>query len=130
MKSDSAALRSDPTAAFLLGLERSGFHPLIGQVNGSIMLQLAGPGGVDHWLVVLDKGHVGVANRAGPADAVVRIKRELFASVALGRSNLWAAFLRNDLQVEGELRLLVVFQRLLPSPPPEEDALRGRDAGR
>ena len=117
MKSDGSARRSDPAASFLLNLEDAGPQPLVARARGTIMLELTSRGADDHWLVTLDDGRVEVVNRPGPADVVVRMRRELFASAALGRSNLWTAILRNDVSVEGDLHLLVVFQRLLPGPP-------------
>jgi len=130
MKSVSGALSSDPTASFLQGLEEAGYHPLVAQASGTIMFELTGLGVDDHWLVTIDKGSVGIANRPGPADAIVRMRRELFASAVRGHSNLWTAVLRNDLEVEGDLHLVMVFQRLLPGPPPDRNTTGVRSGER
>jgi putative sterol carrier protein len=52
----------------------------------------------------------------GRADTVFRGSRELFADLATGKQNAFAARLRGAIGVEGDMRLAVLFQRLLPSP--------------
>lgn len=128
MKPGAGARRNDPTASFLFGLQAKGFQPLVARARGTIMLELTNRQAEDHWLIRIDEGRVEVANRPGPADVVVRMRRELFVSAVRGRSNLWTAILRSDVVVEGDLHLLVVFQRLLPGP--SDDPSAAADPGR
>jgi putative sterol carrier protein len=66
--------------------------------------------------VRIDKGNIKVSRGAGPADTVFRGSRELFADLATGKENAFAARLRGAIGVEGDMRLAVLFQRILPSP--------------
>lgn len=117
MKSPAGARRADAMVSFLLGLEKAGHQPLVAQVSGTIMLELTDSRPDDHWLIRMDRGNITVANRPGSADVVVRMSKALFTSAVLGRSNLWTAVMRNDVSVEGDLHLLMIFQRLMPGPP-------------
>lgn len=118
MKRPAGAPGTDPTSSFLSGLAEAAHHPLVARTEGTVLLELANHGVDDHWLVAIDHGRINVDNRPGPADAVVRMPQQLFAAAVRGRKNLWAAILRGDVVVEGDLHLVTVFQRLLPGPPP------------
>jgi putative sterol carrier protein len=68
----------------------------------------------ERWLVSVDKGKVEVSRRSGPADCVLHADRKLFERMSAGKVNAFAAVLRGAITVEGDPRLLVLFQRLLP----------------
>lgn len=119
MKWPAGVSSTDPTSSFLLGLSESGYHALLARARGVILLELTNRGVDDHWLISINRGNIEVANRPGPADAVVRLPQELFASATRGCTNLWTAILRGDVAVEGDVHLVRAFQRLLPGPPPE-----------
>jgi predicted lipid carrier protein YhbT len=74
-------------------------------------------GSVRHWLLDINDGTVSVSRRKARADVVVRANRALFERIATGRCNAMAAGLRGELGIDGDVRLLVAFQRLLPGPP-------------
>jgi putative sterol carrier protein len=74
-------------------------------------------GHTDRWLVTVDKGDVTVSRENEPAECIVRAERSLFDRVATGEVNAFAAVLRGDMAVEGDPRLLVLYQRVFPSPP-------------
>jgi putative sterol carrier protein len=46
----------------------------------------------------------------------MRADRKLFGRMASGKVNAFAAVLRGAITIEGDPRLLVLFQRLLPGP--------------
>jgi putative sterol carrier protein len=71
----------------------------------------------DHWLVTVVRGEASVSREGADADCVIRAGKELFDRMASGEANAMAAILRGELAVEGDLGLLILFQRLLPGPP-------------
>ncbi len=106
-----------PTEAFFGELAQRGREPALGRVTGTVRCDLLNGGGVEHWYVTIKKGDIAVSNKSGPADAVVRADRKLFDGFASGTMNVMAAMLRGVVEVEGDLRLLALFQRVFPGPP-------------
>ena len=51
----------------------------------------------------------------------MRADKELFDRLASGTANAMAAALRGVVDAEGDLQLIVQFQRLFPGPPPGGD---------
>lgn len=76
---------------------------------------------LEHWLLRLDRGNIGIARDRQPADCVVRTGERLFGQLARGEENTLAALLRGAMTVEGDLYLMLSFERLLPSPPGTRD---------
>jgi len=72
---------------------------------------------VEHWLVSLTAGDAKVSRANRHADAVMLVERELLDRIVSGRVNAMAALLRGALVVEGDLGLLLAFQRIFPGPP-------------
>ena len=56
-------------------------------------------------------------NMAADADLVVRADREVFDRMAAGLLHPAAALLRNDIAVEGDLKLLMALRRIFPGHP-------------
>jgi putative sterol carrier protein len=114
------ATTTTPTAttAFFDALSRQPSQPLLERATGTLRFDLERPDGDERWLVRLDRGraHVERADAEANADAVVRGPGELFDRIAMGQANATAAVLRGALTVEGALDLVVLFQRLFPSP--------------
>lgn len=119
---------SSPMESFLVDLSRRGFEPLLAHTVGSIGISLLDPSGDEHWHIDIDHGKVevsrGSVEKHPTADATVTTSHELFHSATLGTTNLWTAMLRGGLEVEGDLHLLVMFQRLLPGPVQASAAAR------
>jgi ubiquinone biosynthesis protein UbiJ len=109
---------SDPTGDFFADLGRRGHEPMLQRTSGTLRFDLAGPSEVEHWHVRIHKGDLTVARSEEAADAVVRLEKELFDRLASGTANAMAAALRGVLEPEGDLQLVVQFQRLFPGPPP------------
>ena len=109
-------------------LGEAGHVPLLKQANGTMLFELLGGQRTERWRVIVDKGQVRVARGNGPADCVLRADRELFARMAAGKVNAFAAVLRGAVTIEGDPRLLVLFQRLLPGPPSPRRARAPRPA--
>ncbi len=108
---------SDPGSQFFEALEERDNEPLLETADGTLRFDLVDDGHVEHWFLTLRRGDVSVSHRRSRADAVVRIERERFAALATGQMNALAAALRGDLVVEGDLGLVLLFQRLFPAPP-------------
>jgi putative sterol carrier protein len=105
------------SAAFFEDLRRTGHVPLLQRVKGTMRFDLDDDGGIEHWYVAVDKGDVKVSRKKTSADAVVNTDLKLLDDMVQGRVNATAAMLRGLVSVEGNLGLLMLFQRLFPGPP-------------
>jgi putative sterol carrier protein len=112
---------ADATTAFFDDLRLRGHEPMLEKVKATMRFDLAHADGTDRWFVAVDKGDIAVSRRNAKADCVVRADRALFDGLASGEVNAMAAMLRGAIGVEGEPQLMVLFQRLLPSPPGSRD---------
>jgi putative sterol carrier protein len=119
-----AGAAADPTKAFFDDLTRREREPLLRRASGTLRIDLADGKTTHHWYVTLKKGAIVVSHKEGTADAIVRADKSLFDDLAGGRANAMAATLRGTLRPEGDLGLMMSFQRLFPSPP-----TTGRRAG-
>jgi putative sterol carrier protein len=108
---------ADATAEFFGELGGRGHEPLLKRASGTLRFDLRDGKRVDRWLVAVEKGDVTVTRRNVGADCVVSADRALFDGFASGKTNATAALLRGAVGVEGDLQLLVLFQRLFPGPP-------------
>ncbi|MET8310295.1 SCP2 sterol-binding domain-containing protein [Micromonospora sp. NPDC005173] len=108
---------SDPTAEFFDGLDHRGHEPLLQEATGTIRFDLEHDHGVDRWFVVIQQGDVRVSREEREADSVIRADKGLFDRIVSGEENLYAAWVRNELRAEGEVRLARLIQRAFPGPP-------------
>jgi predicted lipid carrier protein YhbT len=108
---------ADPTTNFFDELGRRGHEPLLENTSGTLRVDLRDGKRAERWLVTVEKGDIDVSRRNVRADCVVSADRALFDGVSSGRTNAMAALLRGAMTVQGDVRLLVSFQRLLPGPP-------------
>jgi putative sterol carrier protein len=106
-----------PTDALFARLAADPDQPLMGRAQGTLRFELADGGTVENYLVTIDEGTMSVSRGKGRADTVVRATKDLFDDLAAGRANAMAAFLRCDLQAEGDWGLMLLFQRYFPGPP-------------
>ena len=112
---------ADTTTEFFDTLAGRGHEPMLEKVRATVRFDLADNGRTERWLVSVDKGDVSVSRRNAKADCIVRTDRALFQRLATGEVNAMAALLRGAIAVEGDPQLIVIFQRLLPSPPGSRD---------
>ena len=108
---------ADATADFFEALVERGHEPLLEKATGTVRFDLRDGKKTDRWLVSIVKGDLAVSRRNLQADCVVTTDKTLFDDVASGRANAFAALLRGAAEVEGDVQLLVLFQRLFPGPP-------------
>jgi predicted lipid carrier protein YhbT len=107
----------DSTAEFFEDLASRGHEPLLEKATGTVRFDLTQGAKTERWLVSVAKGDLAVSRRNVRADCVVSSDRTLFDGVVSGKTNAMAALLRGAIGVEGDVRLLVALQRLLPGSP-------------
>jgi hypothetical protein len=110
--------------SFFDGLERTGQQPIFKGESGTLRFDLSGGPELERWYVTIADGTVTVSQRASRADTIVKVDGELFDRFAVGTANAMTAQLRGVLVAEGDLHLLMVFQRLFPGPPRSSTARR------
>jgi SCP-2 sterol transfer family len=100
-----------------VSLAQRGHIPLLQRVSGTIRFDLTDGDRTAYWLITVKKGDVSMSRRKGRADAVVHAPEGLFREIVAGRTNGQAAYLRGAVFVEGDMRLVVQFLRVIPGPP-------------
>jgi putative sterol carrier protein len=113
----AAGKRKDATSSFFADLAERGHEPLLASATGTLRFDLVNGRRVEHWFVSIKKGDVKVSQKATRANAMVRMDRELFDRMVIGKANAMAATLRGVIVPEGDLGLVISFQRLFPGPP-------------
>jgi putative sterol carrier protein len=112
------------TSDFLESLPSRGDDPVLHQLSGTIRFDLRDGKSVESWFLQLDNGDVKVSRRKAKADCVAAMDREFCDALVTGKTNGFAAALRGDISLEGEVALLLEFQRLFPGPPGDRPAQR------
>jgi putative sterol carrier protein len=108
---------ADATAKFFDDLASRGHERLLEKTRGTIRVDLENGKRTERWLVAINKGDVRVSHANSKADTTIRASKEVFNRVASGETNAMAAMLRGAIAIDGNFELLVLFQRLFPSPP-------------
>ncbi|MEU4716903.1 SCP2 sterol-binding domain-containing protein [Micromonospora purpureochromogenes] len=96
-------------------------------LSGTIRLDLHDGGSTEHWYLTVHDQRVDVTRSHDDADLVVRADREVFDRLVDGRTEVVQSLLRNELTVQGEMRLLLTLRRVFPGPA---DARHPRDVAR
>src|SRR5690348_7194595 len=89
-----------------------GRAPLLRQMSGVIRFDVGDGAGRTRWLVVVERGHVSVSRRNRAADCVIRTDEQTLARILTREDNPMAAYLRGALEAEGDMELLLLFQRM------------------
>lgn len=106
------------TDEFFASLASRGQEPLLKHTTATIRFDLVDDQDrLEHWYVTIGDGDVDVSHRDDLADAVLHLRRDTFDGLATGHINAIAATLRGRIVPEGDLGLVVLFQRLFPGPP-------------
>ncbi|HEY7225093.1 MAG TPA: SCP2 sterol-binding domain-containing protein [Micromonosporaceae bacterium] len=99
-------------------------QPLLHGFGGkTIRVDLEDDGTIGHWFMQINHDSVQVSRRNGRADAVLAGDQALFGRLVAGEANALTAALRGQMRLEGDSRLLVAFDRLMPSPPSRRTTL-------
>ncbi len=112
---------ADVVEAFFSDVSDREHRPLVAKVSGTVRFEVV-DGGVETWMVTLDRGDVHVGHGDGEPDCTIRADRALFERLCRGEENAFASVLRGALQCSGEVELLFAVQRLFPGPPGERSA--------
>ena len=107
---------TDATAEFFDGLRQRNHQPALARKTGVVRVEVDDKGRSERWFVEIDDGTIKVSKRNQRAESTIRADRELFDRIATGEANAVTAVLRGEMALEGDWNLLVVFQRLFPSP--------------
>jgi putative sterol carrier protein len=107
---------TDPTTAFFQELGSRGHEPLLEKRSGAVRFDLTARSRTDHWLVYLDKGDISVTQENRAADCVIQADKSVFDGMAKGEVNGLTAYLRGLISLEGNPEMLVLIQRVFPSP--------------
>ena len=120
---------ADPTAEFFDGLAQRGYEPLLAHASGTMRFDIASGKKTESWLLAIDKGKLTVSRSGGAADATFSAGKTEFDRLVRGQENAVAAVLRGTLSVDGSMRLIVQFRRILTGQKtiePPKAARRGR----
>ncbi len=107
----------DATTEFFEQLGKRGHEPALARATGTMRFDLTDGKRTVRWRVVINKGDVKVSRANGSADTIARTNKDLFDGIVTGKANPVTAMLRGEFGVEGNLELVVLFQRLFPGPP-------------
>ncbi|OZV72707.1 hypothetical protein CA850_32145 [Micromonospora echinospora] len=118
---------SDPITSFFKAIGRGGHVDMLEEATGSIRFDLTHEQGVDRWFVAIERGDIRVSRDGGKADCVFHGSRATFDRILAGQSQMYPAWLRNEITTEGDVRLARLFVRLMPAPP---EAHHPREFGR
>jgi putative sterol carrier protein len=105
---------ADPTAEFFGKLAESGHQPFLEKTTGTLRIDLANGKRIDPWLITITKGDVAVSRVKRKADCVAQTNKALFDGLVSGKQNALASMLRGEIEIEGNVELMVLFQRLFP----------------
>jgi hypothetical protein len=108
-----------------LGLVRG--DPRLRSCSGTLRFDIKRREHTEHWLVRIERGDAGTERHAGDAadaDCAVAGEGDLFDEIVLGRQNGTAALLRGAFAVDGDVGLLLWFQRFFPGPPDQRGPSR------
>ncbi len=112
---------SDATAGFFGALQQRGHEPLLERMDRVFRFELDEDGRSERWVLTVRRGDLYVTRDKRDADCVLTTSRETFDRVVRGETRPLAAWLRNDIAVEGQLYPLLMLGRLLPMPPGAHD---------
>jgi putative sterol carrier protein len=114
----SAPSATDATTEFFHGLQQRGHEPALERTTGTLRFDLSDGGKrPTRWAVDIRRGDLSISHRNARADCVLKADHALFDGIVRGEVNPVAALLRGAMSAEGDLRLLIGFQRLFPDPP-------------
>ena len=110
------------TMEFFAAMNRRGHEPLLERMNTDLRFDLSEDGrDTQHWRLSIRWGDLSVSRGPEDADCVITADRVTFDRIARGETKPLAAWLRNQIAVEGRLQPLIMLERLLPGPPGAHD---------
>jgi hypothetical protein len=111
----------DPVTEFFERVGSRPFEPRLAWADDAMRFDLRDGERVEHWLITINRGSFRVLREERPAGVVVTVDRALFGRMVEGTSNVYSAWLRDELRIAGgNPTLFFAFwrlPRLVPSPP-------------
>lgn len=111
----------DSTTEFFDKLGRRDCEPRLEWTEGTIRFDIREGQRIDRWLVRIARGILHVSRGERPADVIVAVDRAVFGRILEGQENVYAAWLRDELRLEGGNPTLFHsfwrFPPLFPGPP-------------
>ena len=114
---DAGARSAASIDEFFGSLGERGPHEVLARASGTLRFDVADGSSTSQWHITLSGGNVVATQRGGTADAVVRVSKPVLEDMLTGTVNTTAATLRGVIDVDGDLSVLLLFQRLFPGPP-------------
>lgn len=111
----------DRDEAFFDELGRLGYVAALGETRGSVRFDIGDGHQVAHWLVSIDLGDIVVSSDDREADCVIRLDTASFRRLVEGETVPFAAFLSNEIGIDGSFGLLILLRHLFPGPPGARD---------
>jgi putative sterol carrier protein len=103
---------SDLSPDLIMELGQNADHALLRKAAGTVRFDLENGKRVEHLLLRIDEDGVSVSRKKAPADCVARGNEAIFARIATGEANAFAAVLRGEIVIDGDVRLLLLAQRV------------------
>lgn len=94
-----------------------GHQAMLEKASGTLRFDLVGGPQTEHWYLTITNGDVATSRSEDQADVHVTMDGRLLDQIVTGAANTIAAFLRGAIRVEGDIGLLLAFQRLFPGQP-------------
>ena len=91
------------------------YEPLLENVTGVLRIDLSEEDRTDRWFIAVDRGDVTASSPSGAADCTLLMDAAPFDRMTRAEVNAMAAVLRGDIGIDGDLELVVMFQRLMLS---------------
>jgi putative sterol carrier protein len=107
---------TDPATRFFQELSQRGHEPLLQKASGTVRFDVEKGPVTDHWLVTIDRDVVAVTRENRAADCVVCGNKAVLDGLATGKLNGLTAYLQGLISLDGDPELLVLLQRVFPSP--------------
>jgi putative sterol carrier protein len=107
-------MASVPT--FLQSVHTRQDDPVLRSFSGTIRFDLRTGDDVEPYTVSVADGRASVSRRRAKADCIASMDASLFDAVTSGKANAVTAFLRGEIRVEGDVAVLMAFERLFPGP--------------
>jgi putative sterol carrier protein len=85
-------------------------------IAGTVRFDIGDAQGLSQWLVSINRGDVAVRQGSGDADCVIHIDDQSFGRLATGQTVPFAAFLSNEIGVDGSFSLLILLRHIFPGP--------------
>jgi len=111
---------------FFEEISKQGHVRLLERTSGVLLIEIKDGERAERWFVTIHRGDIGVAHDGAAPDCVIRTDGATFDAIVTGKMSTMPAILRNKLEVEGRIELVLALQTMFK---PTEGAIDQRTAG-